>query len=770
MATTTTTTTGTTDGTTRTAFRVCPLCEAGCGLEVTVDGDRVKRIRGDRDDVFSHGYICPKGSTLKQLHEDPDWLRQPMVKRDGTFVPVTWDEAFAEIERLLTPVLAEHGRDAAAIYIGNPTVHSLGGQFFVRPLVKALGTTNVFSASTVDQRPKEIASALMFGGGLTIPVPDIDRTDHILMLGANPFASNGSLATAPDWPGRLEALIERGGKLVVVDPRRSRTAEAATEHVAVRPGTDAFLLMSMVQVLVADDLVDVGELAPYLAGLDDVLQVAAPFTPEATAAVTGVDADTVRRLARELAAAPTACVYGRIGTTTAEFGTLTSWLIDVLNVLTGNLDRPGGAMFTRAAAGASNTRGTPRYGRGVRLHRRHSRVRGAPETMGELPAACLAEEIDTPGDGQVRALVTVAGNPVLSTPNSGRLDAALATLDCYVAVDPYINETTRHAHVILPPPSALQKGHYDLALLQLAIRNVSNYSPPVLPLDDGQPDEWQVLARLALVAQGLGATAEPAVVDDLVLRTLVSGMVADETNPLSGRLVDDVVADLGERTGPERLLDLMLRTGPYGDGFGKGPGTLTLDLLLETPHGIDFGALEPRLPDVLRTPSGMVELAPELLVADVDRLATALAERAVDGSSEQMLLIGRRDLRSNNSWMHNVEVLVKGKPRCTLHVHPDDATRLGLTDGLDAEVSSRAGKVTVPVQVTDAIRPGVVSIPHGWGHDMPGAELQVARRYAGVNSNILADEELVDPVSGTAVLNGIPVEVAPAPAPVPAPA
>ena len=744
----------------RTAYRICPLCEAGCGLEVTLEGDRVKRIRGDRDDVFSHGYICPKGSTLKQLHEDPDWLRQPLVRRDGELVPVTWDEAFAEVERLLLPVLEAHGRDAAAVYLGNPSAHSLGALLFARPMVRALGTTNVFSASTVDQRPKEISSGLMFGGGLTVPVPDVDRTDYLLMLGANPFASNGSLATAPDWPGRLEALLERGGKLVVVDPRRSRTAEAASEHLAVRPGTDAFLLMALVNVLSTEGLVDVGAgLEPYLAGLDEVLAAAEPFTPEATAALTGIDAETVRRLARELAAAPTACVYGRIGTTVAEFGTAASWLVDVLNVLTGNLDRPGGAMFTRAAAGSSNTRGTPRYGRGLRLYRRQSRVRGAGETLGELPVACLAEEIDTPGDGQVRALITVAGNPVLSTPNSGRLDAALATLDAYVAVDPYVNETTRHADVILPPPTALQKGHYDLALLQLAIRNVANYSPPVLPLADGQPDEWEILARLALILQGLGASASPDLVDDLVLRTLVGAMVADETSPLAGRSVDDVVAELGDRRGPERLIDLMLRTGPYGDGFGAGPGTLTLDVLLANPHGVDFGPLTPRLPEVLRTPSGMVELAPEVLVADVARMSERLAAGVPD---DQILLIGRRDLRSNNSWMHNVEVLVKGKPRCTLHVHPADATRLGLTDGVAAEVASRAGKVTVPVEVTDAIRPGVVSIPHGWGHDLPGVELSVASRYAGVNTNILADEDHLDPVSGTAVLNGIPVSVTPA--------
>jgi anaerobic selenocysteine-containing dehydrogenase len=746
---------------TRTAFRTCPLCEAGCGLEIGLAGaggkESVTRIRGDRDDVFSHGFICPKGSTLKQLHSDPDWLRRPVVKRDGRFVEVTWDDAFAEIERRLGPIVEQHGRDAVAIYVGNPNAHSLSGLLYLRPLIRALGTTNVYSASTVDQRPKEVASGLMFGGSLTVPVPDVDRTDFLLMLGANPYASNGSLATAPDWPGRIEALIARGGTLVVVDPRRSRTAEAASQHVAIRPGTDPFLLMALVNVLAADGLVDTGAAGKYLSGVGEVLALADPFTPEAVAAVTGVAPAVIRGLAHDLAAAPTACVYGRIGTTTALYGTLTSWLVDVLNALTGNLDRPGGAMFTKAAAGASNTRGTPRYGRGVTIHRRRSRVRGVGETLGELPVACLAEEIDTPGEGQVRALVTVAGNPVLSTPNSARLDAALGTLDLCVAVDPYINETTRHADVILPPPGALQKGHYDLALLQLALRNVANYSPPVLPVDDDQLDEWKVLARLALIAQGMGAGADPSVVDDLVVHTLVGAAVGDETGPIAGREPDEIIALLGERTGPERLIDLMLRTGPYGDGFGADPGGLTLDVLLANPHGVDLGPLEPRLPEVLRTPSGMVELAPEPIAVDVARLRAAL-----DAPTDGMTLIGRRDLRSNNSWMHNVEVLVKGKPRCTLHVHPDDAARLGLADGADATVSSRTGRVAIAVEVTDAIRPGVVSIPHGWGHDLDGVELSVARRHAGVNSNLLADDELIDPISGNAVLNGIPVEVAPA--------
>ncbi len=468
----------------------------------------------------------------------------------------------------------------------------------------------------------------------------------------------------------------------------------------------------------------------------------APFTPEAVAPIVGVSAEDIRHLARRLAAAPTAAVYGRIGTTTQSYGTLVSWLVDVLNTITGNLDRPGGAMFSKAAAGQSNTRGTPGTGRGVLIHRRHSRVRSLPETLGELPVAAMAEEIDTPGEGQIRALVTIAGNPVLSTPNAARLDAAMEQLEFMVSVDIYVNETTRHADVILPVPSALQKPHYDVALLQLALHNVANYSEALLPLDDDQPDEWEVLAKLALIAQGMGPDADPAIVDDLSFAAIAKD--APEA----------LVEAVSVRRGPERLLDLMLRTGPY---------ELTLDDLIAKPHGIDLGPLEPRIPEVLRTPSGRIELAPELILADVGRLQASLAPGAGPATAERpFLLVGRRHLRSNNSWMHNVNVLVKGKPRCTLQVHPDDAERLGLADGDPARVASRVGEVTIPVEVTDGIVPGVVSIPHGWGHDAPGARMRVASEHAGVNSNLLADEELFDPVSGNAVLNGIPVSVVPA--------
>ena len=736
---------------TRTVFRTCPLCEATCGLEIAMDGRQVVRIRGDRDDVFSHGFICPKGSTLKQLQEDPDRLRRPQIRRGSEWKEVSWDDAFAEVQQGLEGVWERHGREAVAIYLGNPNVHNLAGQLYLRPLIKALGTNNRFSASSVDQLPKHVSAGLMFGGPLLMPIPDLDRTDHLLMLGANPYESNGSLCTAPDFPGRLEAIQERGGKVVVVDPRRSKTAAKASEHVSIRPGTDAHLLCAIAQTIVAEERVDVGRLAEHLNGLAELPQVLAPFTPDAVAPVCGIDADTIRRMARELCDAEAAAVYGRIGTHTAEFGTIAAWAVDVVNVLTGNLDRPGGAMFPLPAAGR---RPGEAGGPGWAMGRWESRVKGFPERIGEFPVATLADEIETPGQGQVRALVTVAGNPVLSTPNSGRLDAALASLEFMVSVDVYRNETSRHADVILPPPSPLERSHYDIAFYGLAVRNVANWSPPVLDLEPGMIPEAEILARLALIAAGQGSDADPAIVDDLLLTGLLASIRKSEPE-LIGDRDDAAILDLlhGD-TAEARVIDLMLRAGPYGEGFGADPDGLSLEKLESNPHGIDFGALEPRLPEVLDTESGCVELTPQAIVEDLGRLAHSL-----DRNGDGMVLVGRRHVRSNNSWMHNIDVLMKGKPRCTLQIHPDDAARLGVADGGTARVTSRVGTVEAPVEITPDIRVGVVSLPHGWGHDVDGTSMSIAAAKPGVNSNVLTDETAVDALSGNAVLNAIPVDV-----------
>jgi anaerobic selenocysteine-containing dehydrogenase len=721
------------------AYTTCPLCEATCGLELQLaDDGSVTRVRGDKDDVFSKGFICPKGGSITALHEDPDRLRTPLVRRDGELVETTWDEAFEEINRRLPPILEQHGRNAVGVYLGNPSVHNLSFTLYGRVLLKALGTRNIFSASTVDQMPKQVSAGLMFGTFLSIPIPDIDRTDYMLILGANPLASNGSLMTAPDFRGRPRAVRDRGGKVVVIDPRRSRTAENADEHFFIRPGADAFFLAGLAHEIFENGLVDLGDVAEHIEGVELAQQLVSAFDAERASAACGIPADDIRRVARELAGAERACVYGRIGTCTQEFGTLASWLVDVLNTITGNLDRPGGVMFPKAAVGQPNTVGEPGRGRGVKLGRWTSRVRELPETFGELPVAAMSEEIETPGEGQIRALITVAGNPALSTPNSERLANALEDLDFMVSFDIYVNETTRHADVILPSPTPFEHSHYDIAFYQLAVRNVANYNPPLMEPPPGMPDDWESVLRLTGIVTGQGPNADIDAID-----TFVAGEVAKRAG-----LDPEQHADAMARRGPERILDLQLRAGPYD---------LTLADLEAAPHGIDLGALEPRIPEMLRTASGKVELAPEPIAADVARLEAAL-DRSRNGG---MVLIGRRQLRSNNSWMHNIQPLVKGKERCTAHVHPDDAARLGLTDGELARVSSRAGAIEVPVEVTDAVMPGVVPIPHGWGHDMDGVRMSVASTHAGTNSNILADEELIDPLSGNAVLNGIPVEMAP---------
>jgi anaerobic selenocysteine-containing dehydrogenase len=720
----------------RTAYRTCPFCEAACGLELTVDGDRVTAARGDREHVFSHGFVCPKGATFPQLIHDPDRLRQPLVNgREAS-----WDEAFDAVRAGLRPILERYGPNALAVYLGNPNAHTMSGGLYVTPLLRALGSRNVYSASTVDQMPKHVSCGYLFGNPLIIPVPDVDRTDFMLILGANPWESNGSLATAADFPGRLKALRARGGRFVVVDPRRTVTASHADEHLFIRPGSDAFLLFGIVHTLFAEELVDLGDLSGHVVGVSAVRDLAAGFAPETVADACGIPADRIRGLARELAAAPAAAVYGRIGTCTVEFGTIASWLVDVINILTGNLDRPGGVMFPLAP----HLTDEAKRGKGFRTGRWHSRVRGLPEVKGELPVATLADEIETPGDEQVRALITIAGNPVLSTPNSGRLDRAVAGLDFMVSVDPYLNETTRHADVILPPADPSRKGHYDFSFLALAVRNFAAYSPPVLPPDPAVPDECDILARLTLMISGQPDT-DPALLHDLLLRQALQNVPAE--------LHDQVTGDHPA----ERLLDVALRAGAYGDRFGAQPDGLNLQKLVDNPHGIDLGPLRPRIPSVLRTPSGTVELVVPALVEETARLRAALTRR-----HDSLVLVGRRHLRSNNSWMHNVPALIKGRDRCTLQVSPADADRLSLTDGVAAQVTSRAGTLTVRVEVTDRVMPGVVSLPHGWGHDAPGTRLSVAATSPGVNSNILTDEFVIDPLSGNSVLNGIPVELKPA--------
>jgi anaerobic selenocysteine-containing dehydrogenase len=740
----------------RVVFRTCPLCEATCGLQIEVRDGAVARIRGDRDDVFSHGFLCPKGSTLKQLHEDPDRLRRPLVRTgvgsDGEpiFAEVSWDEAYAVVAERLADIRSRYGNESIGVYLGNPNVHNLGAGTHNRPFLKALGARSMFSASTVDQMPRHVASGYLYGSGGAMPVPDLDRTDLLVILGSNPLVSNGSICTAPGFGDRMKAIQDRGGRVIVIDPSRTATAATADLHLAIRPGTDAVLLAAVVRLLLAAGPLPETRVLALVDGVAELRESVEPFTPELAATVCGVEAASIVALAAEIGGATRAAVHGRLGTTTVEFGTLTTWLIDVVSIVTGNLDEPGGAMFPRSATERVRA---ARPGRDYQVGRWTSRVNGNPEVQGELPAADLPDEILVPGDGQLRMMFTVAGNPVLSCPDSRRMDEALADVEAMVSVDIYLNETTRHADVILPPADALEKSHYDLAFYGLSIRNVANYSPPVFASD--QPAEDEIMARLTLLALGMDAT-DPKVVDDQLVDQLLASEVIAPGSPVFGRDPEELAAMVTGERGSDRVLDVLVRTGAYGDGFGAVPDGLSLEWLLAHPHGCDLGALEPRLPELISTASGRINLFAGPFGPELERLALRVGDWAND---DRLLLVGRRHLRSNNSWMHNLEVLVRGRSRCTLQVNPVDAAKLGLVNAGQARVRSEVGEVAVEVEVTDVVMPGVVSLPHGWGHGVAGTKMAVAARYAGVNSNLLTDPSALDPLSGTSVLNAIPVEV-----------
>ena len=747
-----------------THHRTCNLCEANCGLIIETQSDHVLRIQADPDDPLSRGHICPKAVALQDLHTDPDRLRTPMRRTADGWEPMSWPDALDLAARKLLEIRENHGGGAIGAYVGNPNVHHHGNMLFMVPFLKALGTRKRFSATSLDQLPHMLANLEMFGHQGLFPVPDIERTRLFICVGGNPVASNGSLMTAPGMDKRLKALRKSGGRVVVIDPRRTETAELADEHLFIRPGTDVLMLFAMMNVLFEENRVSLGALVEHVNGLDILRVACQSFTPELVAPQTGIPADALRRLTREFAETPEAVLYGRMGTSVQAFGGLCTWLIYCLNILTGHFDRRGGMMFAQPAFDTV-TLGALAGQRG-HFDRYRSTVRGLPEFGGELPAATLAEEILDAGESRIRALVTVAGNPVLSAPNGNRLDEALASLDFMVSIDPYITETTRHAHLILPVTSSLERSFVDVVFGMVAVRNTVKYSPPVFQPDPDERADWEIMLELT--------------------RRLRNPRTLPET------LQVEAEAAIMRRLGPDGLADLLLRAGPYGQRLPlkapwvkqlngwirRLPAThplrqlwqmsamapanqgnvqgLTLKKVAQSPHGVDLGPLRPCLPERLYTRDKRIQLAPPLYLRDIPR-AVALMRTPVE--EKGLLLIGRRHVRSNNSWMHNSQRLVKGKPRCTLLVHTRDAHRLGLKDGELAEIRSRVGKVRAPVEITDAIMPGVVSLPHGWGHHRPGVGWQIAAANAGVSLNDLTDDQAVDPLSGNAVLNGTPVEV-----------
>ncbi len=729
-----------------------------CGLKITVSDGVATSARGNADDVWSRGHLCPKGASLHQIHHDPDRLRLPLVRsRSGEHVQVSWDDAFTETERVLRPVIDRYGARAVTVYLGNPVAHNLGLQTYIGALVGmagAVGMPAYYTPGTVDQWPLNVVSALLFGGMWNAPIPDLDRTDHLMMLGANPSASQGSMLSAPDIMGRLAAIRARGGTVVVVDPRRTPTARRASEWVPVHPGTDALLLFAILHTLAERGWVRrPPHLQDLVAGLDDVVGLAARFSPERVEVATGVPAGTVRRLAADLAAAERPVLYSRIGACTQEFGTLATWLVFVLNVALGSVDAPGGALFPKAAVWSPMFMKPPdQDGPGWRFGRFHSRVRRVPEVLGQFPVSCLAEEIDTPGDGQIRGLITVAGNPVISAPGSRRLDAALSGLDAMISVDNWLNETSRHAHVVLPGLSPLERAHCDDLYWMYSVASCVKWTEPVFPTRPDRPQEWEILLRLAGAVLG---TAVPDVdvraMDDLYTQGIIHTACQADDTPLSGRDPGEVFEAL-DGVGPERMTDLGIRVGPWGDDLGRRPGGLTLDEVRRHPDGLRLAELEGgRLPDILTTPSRRIELLHPLLEADIPRLVSR-----IDRSRDDLVLTSRRHLRSNNSWMHNVAALMRGKDRCTLLIHPDDALRHDVADGGQVEVSTIEGSIVVVAEVSDEMMPGVVCLPHGWGHGIDGTRLAVANAHPGVNSNLLSPPALVDVPSNTQVVNGVP--------------
>jgi anaerobic selenocysteine-containing dehydrogenase len=724
----------------------CPLCEAMCGLEIQVRDGHVAGVRPNREDVWSRGHICPKGASLGAVYEDPDRIRMPMIKVDGEWQEVDWPTAFRRCTELLAPVIEKYGIGAVTAYTGNPLAHSFSLARYAGILLGMSGMPITYSPGTIDQWPKNLSSHLMYGGWWSFPVPDVERTDLLVVMGANPAASQGSLLAAPDVMGLLGAIRKRG-RVIVIDPVRTATADRADEWLPITPGTDAALLLGVAHTLFDEGLVDLGTVEPYLDGVDALREVVADWAPERVSDATGIAAERIRGLARELATTRRAVVYGRIGTCNQEFGSLASWLVDVVNVLTGHFDVPGGAMFPTPAAWSVTVQPIPGLEDGVpEFGRYRTRVRGAKEVLGQVPVSCMAEEIATPGEGQIKALITVAGNPVLSTPAGHLLDEALPTLEAMISIDLWLNETTRHADVILPGPSPLEQPHHDDLILNFAVNSVANYSPPVFHrADPDARDEWEILIRLTGLCTGTPAEdVDVAAIDDGFFDYLCF------TQGLDGAEIRTHY----DHGGPERTLDLTLRTGPFGDRYGENPDGLTLEKLKAAPDGINYGHMVPRVPEVLGTADQKIRMAPQYLLDDLPRLARRLTR-----DPDDLVLVSRRHLRSNNSWLHNVGPLMKGRDRCTLLMHTDDAERRGLHTGELVAVESSGGRIEVPVEVTDAIKPGVVSMPHGWGHGKAGTRMGVANSSPGVNTNVLSPPDFLDEPSGNGALNGIPVTV-----------
>jgi anaerobic selenocysteine-containing dehydrogenase len=704
----------------------CRICEAACGLVATVEDGRVTALRPDPAHPLSWGFACPKGIAMTEVQNDPDRVLSPLRRVDGRLEPCSWDDAIADIGGRLRSLRDREGLSAAGWYMGNPSAFSSSHPLWVKGFLDAIGSRHYYTASSQDVSNRFAASALLYGSPVVVPIPDLERTSLLLMVGANPLVSHGSLLTAPRIRERLNAIVERGGRVVVADPRRSETARAF-EHLPVRPDSDAWLLLSLLHVLFAEDRVDRDALRRQARDADWLEDLAARFPPPAAAERSGVAPGRIRELARALSEAEGAAVYGRTGSCLGRFGTLVAYLLDALNVATGNLDRPGGAVFGHAAISLDDVA----HRAGLATYDSHrSRVGDLPEVLGSLPASLMAREITEPGEGQLRALFVSAGNPVLSVPDGRALEAALAELELLVSIDFYVNETAaRHADYVLPATTFLERGDMPLALMGFAVRPYVQWSDPVVEPAGEAREEWEII--------------------DALSREL--GVV-----PLTPAALRRLPGPLARRVTPERLLDLLLRTGPDGDWFGLRRGGLSLGRLRREPSGV---ALRDEVPtgvlrDKVRHPGGRVRLRHAAIGEEVERLA---ADGPGDGEFP-LRLIGLRELRSHNSWMHNSPKLMAGDRSHSARVHPADAERVGVGEGEPLRIVSASGSVEVAARLTDEVMEGVVALPHGWGH---AGGWRRANAAGGVNSNELASAapEDLEPLAGMAHLNGIPVRL-----------
>ena len=704
---------------TKTHYSTCTLCEAMCGIEVTTRGQEILTIKGDRDNPFSQGYSCPKASALKDLYDDPDRLKTPVRKEGGKWVPISWEEAFSYAAEKLHGIQQAHGTNAVGIYLGNPNSHNMGSMLFGPYFYRALKTHNRYSATSVDQLPHHIVCRKLFGHMSQIPIPDVDHTDHFMIIGGNPLASNGSIMTVPNVKKRLKGIQKRGGKIVVIDPKQSETADISCEHHFIKPGSDVLLLLAMINTLYRKNLTNCETIRQYVPDIDGIEQYTASYTPERVAQYTGISAQGIEQLVIDFCQADSAVCYGRMGASVQVFGTLTQYLIMLFNILTGNLDRRGGMMFTQPAADILAVAGPGSMGK------YSSRVRGLPAFGGEYPVSCLAEEITTQGEGQIKAMVLGAGNPVLTTPNAEQLDQAFEQLEFVVAIDFFVTESTRHADVILPPVTGLERDHFDLVFHNFAVRNFVTYSEPVVEVNDEHLTDWQIYLSLA-----------------------------EKLDELNGKSTQHYESLWNKK--PSGIIDDLLRNGKYG----KGEHALTLDKVKANPHGIDLGPLQPALPEAILHEAKIIPLEFDYFMGDLPRVERHFFGTEVATEDAPLMLIGRRHLKTNNSWLHNSPRMHKGNNRCTAQIHPTDAQTYSIKDGDKVVVTSRVGRVAVEAEVTEKIMPGVISIPHGWGHDKNGINWQVASQNAGANVNALTDEMAVDELSGNAVLNGVPVSIA----------